>query len=359
VVDTCPMDRRYQVFVSSTYTDLKEERREVIQALLELDCLPAAMEIFPAANEDQWTLIKQVIDESDYYIVIVGGRYGSTTAEGISYTEQEYDYAVSTDVPVLGFVHANPDDIPKGKSDMEPVAQEALAKFRAKVMTRMVKTYTSPADLGSVVSRALMRAMKTSAREGWVRGRYAMTSEQQTEMAELRAQVAELKNELSANRPSNAVPEDLESGDDAINLEAWLHYYDHRKEASNPMFLRQEKVSKIEGGARWNYLIGRVGPTLMHEASEEQIRDVLGQLVLEVAYEENYSIPEDAVEFSKAVLTPESADEVIVQLFALGIIARGTKRRSINDDRKYWVLSQLGEDTLLKLRARRKSERAH
>ena len=28
------MDRRYQVFVSSTYEDLKEERSEVIQALL-------------------------------------------------------------------------------------------------------------------------------------------------------------------------------------------------------------------------------------------------------------------------------------------------------------------------------------
>jgi hypothetical protein len=97
----------------------------------------------------------------------------------------------------------------------------------------------------------------------------------------------------------------------------------------------------------------------MHEASEEQIRDVLGQLVLEIALEENYSIPPDAVEFSKAVLTPEIADEVIVQLFALGIITRGTKRRSISDDRKYWALSQLGEDTLLKLRARRKPEPAH
>src|SRR5687768_12828918 len=95
VVDTCPMERRYQVFVSSTYTDLIEERREVIQALLELDCLPAGMELFPAANEDQWTLIKEVIDRTDYYVVIVGGRYGSTTPEGISYTEQEYEYAAS------------------------------------------------------------------------------------------------------------------------------------------------------------------------------------------------------------------------------------------------------------------------
>ena len=70
------MEKKYQVFVSSTYEDLQEERREVMQALLELDCIPCGMEFFPAANEDQWTLIKNVIDDCDYYLVIVGGRYG-------------------------------------------------------------------------------------------------------------------------------------------------------------------------------------------------------------------------------------------------------------------------------------------
>jgi hypothetical protein len=60
------MDKRYQVFVSSTYVDLIPERNEVMQALLELKCMPAGMELFPAANETQWNWIKKVIDESDY-----------------------------------------------------------------------------------------------------------------------------------------------------------------------------------------------------------------------------------------------------------------------------------------------------
>jgi Domain of unknown function (DUF4062) len=83
-------DRKYQVFVSSTYEDLQRERQEVMHALLELDCMPAGMELFPAADEDQWTLIKRVIDECDYYIVIVAGRYGSVGSSGMSYTEMEY-----------------------------------------------------------------------------------------------------------------------------------------------------------------------------------------------------------------------------------------------------------------------------
>lgn len=97
------MEKRYQVFVSSTYEDLQEERREVMQALLELDCIPAGMELFPASSEDQWSLIKRVIDDCDYYLLIIAGRYGSTNDKGISYTQMEFEYALSTGKPIIAF----------------------------------------------------------------------------------------------------------------------------------------------------------------------------------------------------------------------------------------------------------------
>lgn len=53
------MDKRYQVFISSTYTDLKDERQNVTQALMEMDCIPAGMELFPAVDEEQWEFIKK------------------------------------------------------------------------------------------------------------------------------------------------------------------------------------------------------------------------------------------------------------------------------------------------------------
>lgn len=85
---------RYQVFVSSTYDDLRAERQQATQAILEAGFFPSGMELFPASNDAQWELIKRVIEESDYYVVIVAGRYGSLCPEGMSYTEMEYDYAV-------------------------------------------------------------------------------------------------------------------------------------------------------------------------------------------------------------------------------------------------------------------------
>ena len=117
--------KRYSVFVSSTYEDLIDERKEVIQALLELDCIPIGMEMFPATDDEQWKLIKELIDDCDYYILIVGGRYGSLSKDGISYTQMEYQYAVSIGVPVISFLPKFPDKIISGKTDKNPQKAKA------------------------------------------------------------------------------------------------------------------------------------------------------------------------------------------------------------------------------------------
>ena len=115
------MDKRYQVFVSSTYADLKQERQRVIQALMEMDCIPAGMELFPAADDEQWAFIKRIIDDCDYYLIIIGGRYGSLTPEGISYTEKEFNYALERGLKIIALLHEEPDSIPVNKSDIDPV----------------------------------------------------------------------------------------------------------------------------------------------------------------------------------------------------------------------------------------------
>ena len=114
------MEKRYQVFVSSTYADLRDERGKVIQTLMEMDCIPAGMELFPAADEEQWEFIKRVISDCDYYILIIGGRYGSLTSEGISYTEKEYEFASSIGLKIIAFLHKNPEDIPAKNTELDP-----------------------------------------------------------------------------------------------------------------------------------------------------------------------------------------------------------------------------------------------
>src|SRR5437867_3156620 len=139
-------DKRFQVFVSSTYEDLQAERQEVMRALLELDCIPSGMELFPAADEDQWTLIKKVIDDCDYYAVIVAGRYGSVGKDGMSYTEKEYRYARERGKPIIAFLHRDPGNIPEKLSEKLPAAKVKLEEFRKLCREKVCKPWATPAE---------------------------------------------------------------------------------------------------------------------------------------------------------------------------------------------------------------------
>ncbi|WP_133716693.1 DUF4062 domain-containing protein [Methylocaldum gracile] len=181
------MDKRYQIFVSSTYADLREERQHVLQALMEMDCIPAGMELFPAADEEEWEFIKKVIDDCDYYLLIIGGRYGSTTSDGISYTEKEFDYAVGKGLKVVALLHGAPDDIPFGKSEQDPVLREKLLGFKDKVMTgRLVKFWKSAEELPGLVALSLTKTIKTHPAVGWVRASNVASENILSEINELR-----------------------------------------------------------------------------------------------------------------------------------------------------------------------------
>ena len=71
------MEKKYQIFISSTYEDLIEERRKVQDTILSMYQFPIGMEMFSADDKEQWEIIQETIDSSDYYVLIIGHRYGS------------------------------------------------------------------------------------------------------------------------------------------------------------------------------------------------------------------------------------------------------------------------------------------
>ncbi len=210
---------RYQVFVSSTFIDLKEERSEVLQAIWELDCIPTGMEAFLATNEAQWEVIQKVIDECDYYVLIIGGRYGSVTPEGISYTEKEYNYAKELGIPVLGFVHGNPENILASKTEMEESARNLLGAFRSRVMAEHpIRKWTNPQELGGLVSRSVSRAIKVTPRPGWIRNTGPSNFDLLEQINSLTKENSALKQKLKSREENYESDESLASGSDKTNL---------------------------------------------------------------------------------------------------------------------------------------------
>lgn len=164
------MDKRYQVFVSSTFADLEIERGKVMQTILNFDCFPAGMELFPAMDEEQFEYIKRIIDDSDYYLLIIGGRYGSVDDKGVSWTEKEYDYAVSKEIPVLVFDYKDFTKLPADKTDQDDKKRKKLIAFKKKVSTgRLIKYWTNVNDLDAVVAKSLPRVLELQPRTGWAR----------------------------------------------------------------------------------------------------------------------------------------------------------------------------------------------
>jgi alpha-ketoglutarate-dependent taurine dioxygenase len=187
------MNKLYQVFVSSTYRDLLVERRAVFQALMAMSCMPAGMEWFPAETEEQWKVIRRVIEGCDFYVLILGGRYGTTTVDGLSYTEKEFDFAVGK-MPVLVFCHEDPSSIPLSKSETDSKLKERLDSFRKKAMTgRIVKFWTTPDNLAVHVSTAVSNAMETQQAVGWVRGTRTTLKEQQASERVRKSGIVDIK----------------------------------------------------------------------------------------------------------------------------------------------------------------------
>ena len=120
------MDKKYQIFISSTYKDLIDERKAVQEAILSMYHFPVGMELFSAAGTNQWEIIKSTLDNTDYYVLIIGKKYGTVIPDGdedagISYTEKEYNYAKSKNIPVLAFIIDNNVPLSEDKFESDSV----------------------------------------------------------------------------------------------------------------------------------------------------------------------------------------------------------------------------------------------
>ena len=170
--------KKYSMFISSTYEDLMEERQAVIGVALENDIIPVGMEQFHAAPASQWDVITKMIDECDGYLLIVGGRYGSIDdADGISYTEKEYNYAKSKGLPVLVLIRKD-DSIVASKMDKgnakhtKQEKQDLLVRFKDKVKTdgNTIDFFTDINDLRYKTAQALSNSKEYFPKDsGWVR----------------------------------------------------------------------------------------------------------------------------------------------------------------------------------------------
>ena len=174
------MERKFSIFISSTYEDLIEERQALVGVALENNFIPVGMEQFHAAPTSQWNVITRMIDECDFYLLVIGGRYGTIDEDtGISYTEEEYNYAKTKGLPVLVLIKES-SAITGSKQDTNDekydkyTKMRMLEEFRNKVKNdgNTVDFFTDINSLKYAASATLGKAVNyADDNAGWVRYR--------------------------------------------------------------------------------------------------------------------------------------------------------------------------------------------
>jgi uncharacterized protein DUF4062 len=214
----------YSVFVSSTYEDLREERAEVQKALLKLHCLPIGMELFGSADEETWEFIKRRIAECDYYVVVIADRYGSIAADGLSYTEKEYDHAREIKKPILAFIHGDRSSIPRYNTESNLEKRQKLDDFIQKVARSPVSYFTTPHGLATEVTVSWVNLRDRQPAVGFIRADQAPDLKKYTELLE---ENAHLRAELSriTEEPKIEVFSDPQRGCLVTPLEVVIDFF--------------------------------------------------------------------------------------------------------------------------------------
>ena len=321
--------KKYQIFVSSTYEDLKKERDQVIKAILEMGHIPVGMEMFSAADEQQWEIIKKQIDQSDYYVVIAAHRYGSMDGE-VSYTEKEYDYAVSKDIPVLGFVIDPEVDWPEKWKENNSTISRRLEAFKTKITSRMVSHWKNEDDLYGKCGIALIKTFNTQPRDGWVRSSQTNATEMINEITRLSRENGELRHQISEvqhaeesqhNNQVNKIIDALRLNERAIYV--WLTGQEGWGEG--------KKVNLLQ-------IFETIGPYMIDEASDHTIADSLALRFSETSYRRNWPVPSN---FVKAY---------IADMMSLDLVTTSSKRHGIKDTAAYWTLTDFGKEVFRRIR---------
>lgn len=200
------MRKKLQVFISSTFTDLQEERQIAVESVLNAGHIPAGMELFKSSDSTQKEVIKKWIDESDVYMLILGGRYGSIDEEtNKSYTHWEYDYAGEVGKPRFSVVIDEAALAEKvkvyGMEVTERQHYQQYTIFRKEVLEKVSRFFTDSKDIKIAVLESLGEYQQDMSLNGWVAGSEIENSKKyEQENYDLLKKNMELERELKLTK---------------------------------------------------------------------------------------------------------------------------------------------------------------
>lgn len=250
------LDKRYQVFISTSGAEMQPERIILSQTLV-------GMGFFSWGLEQRTPLstafARRQIDDCDYVVILLGSQYGEQSVSGVGYMHLEYIYAVTKQKPVIVFMHDDPDSRDLSLQENRLELQEKFKAFRHLLQHEVdqVFSYRSLRDLEMAVRLNMPHMLERYPVSGWVRPQNAQALHD--EIDQLKAKVEQLERDggMRAIDPFLNLPK--VSMHEVFSFEYRMHAYQDGN----------FKELKIQKKLTWTQLLGILGSTFIHPTPEE------------------------------------------------------------------------------------------
>ena len=144
------------VFISSVISGFEEVRGQAASAVEKAQMHPFLAERHPADPQASRRAMFDAIGDSDYFLLLLGARYGDADESGKSPTEEEFEEAARLSKPALVLVQEN--------VEMEPLQREFLERVRGTWGKGVFyDRFKGPEDVGLGV----LAALSAQASKGW------------------------------------------------------------------------------------------------------------------------------------------------------------------------------------------------
>ena len=290
-------NKKYQIFVSSTYEDLKNERKSILETISTMGHLPVGMELFVASDEEQFEYIKRVIDNCDYYVLILGGRYGSISSiTQKSYTEMEYEYACSKGIPVLVFPYNDVEHLPIDKRDSD--LTNILGFIKRATDGRMCKFWKTKDELALNVINSLHKSFEERPQRGWIRPDEFDNSELLSEINSLRKENDTLKTKIKEIEQAQKIAiENIADMDELFEI----HFE----------YLYGTSYSPGSLKVTWNQIFSYIAPNMINALNADSLKYQIDNHFINKMIKKSYS---------SIYLDNDDANTIKIQFLSYGLI---------------------------------------
>lgn len=336
-------DKKLQIFVSSTFVDLKEERQAAVEAILSSGHIPAGMELFSAGDESQMSVIKRWIDESDIYLLIFGGRYGSIDpVSGKSYTHLEYEYAIEKGKPLFAVVMDEKALEAKvkihGTSVIEQENTKQLREFKTIVLKNLVKFWEDKKDIKLAIHETISDFSYGKELVGWIRANTTSNPEVYIELNELRKENQELKLQINL-KDNNPKLENLAELEGSIMISG-KHTYWNRQ-------YQDDISSSWSKTLSWGDIFALISPYLLKKPNDSTVKAKLSKVIYE-------TIP-NFIDAGTSQINDQDFQTIKIQFKALDLVELdNTAKTKTGQVDLIWSATEKGETLMLKLRTIKK-----